>query len=855
MSRKMPDPERQETFLGNQARIAYILVLLVLLSWLLRLYQIDLRSIWWDESLSLYRAQHNWQYILSNRIDFPGIRTTDQHPPLYFALLSLATRLAGESDLVLRLPSAAFATLIIPLLYALGARLRSRRLGLVAALLAALSPLYQWYAQEARMYTLVTALGVLSLYCLLRVLSNRGAGRSTRLKWYVLTVVSVICGLVTQYLFALSLAAAAPLLVVAIRGQSHRAPEGPRHGHHPRRRTRWWLAIAGLAIVGLTLLGLGWQVRDLLPSLGNYRGYVPLGVILRDAINSFSLGLSVNLRKVWLLDMAFVAVYAVGLVSVWRRPLALPDADAQHVIQRLASLLLIAGFLLLPALLLWMFSLLFPVYTSSRYLIVCSPIFYLGLALGVEALRRWWRPLGLISLAMLLLGMGFSLARYFWHPYYRVKENYADAIALIERDERPHDVIVVNGPENAPAFEHYYRGQSPVISLPTGGMSREQLEAALSEITQEYERVWLLKARTTVSDPDRVVAQWLEDNTMRVLAKGYPSCGNYVSLLAFAAHHPVEPAADKRPLALLDDRLALLEVRLSHRSADGQIVDIKLIPDAAEASIRGMVAHIAAGNMLAAQFLWEPQSALGDYKTSLRLVAADATWAQRDRVPFTYLSTRDWPADRAVRHTADLPIPGDLPAGCYALRLVVYEAETGVPLAVTAPASSAPQFHLDLCQIEVTRSDSEWRPSELDDDVIPRMITAFGPLQVVGYSMNPDKLLAGDKLTLHLAWQLRHATQSDYQIVVNLRDAEGRVWHTSRQLPTGTDYATSQWMPGQRVRGIVPLDLPKDAPVGSHSVHLLVYDPSSQSFAWLRRGLFPATGRDLVLGTIEIGDQ
>ena len=80
-------------------------------------------------------------------------------------------RLLGKSEFALRLPSAAAATLFLPICWALARRLARR--GSVppaapafAALLAAVSPFYLWYGQEVRMYAQVGFLALLSLYLL-----------------------------------------------------------------------------------------------------------------------------------------------------------------------------------------------------------------------------------------------------------------------------------------------------------------------------------------------------------------------------------------------------------------------------------------------------------------------------------------------------------------------------------------------------------------------------------------------------------------------------------------------------------------------------------------------------------------
>ncbi len=108
-------------------------------------------------------------------------------------------RLSGESDLTLRYLSISSTTLLIPLLYAFGARLRGAHAGLWAALFGALSPFYLWYAQEARMYTLVTVLGLASLYPLWRACAEPRWG------WWAAFALTTAAALATQYLYALVL--------------------------------------------------------------------------------------------------------------------------------------------------------------------------------------------------------------------------------------------------------------------------------------------------------------------------------------------------------------------------------------------------------------------------------------------------------------------------------------------------------------------------------------------------------------------------------------------------------------------------------------------------------------------------
>ena len=154
----------------------WLLLLLILLAFARLVWRLDAKDLWLDESFSVQRAESSWIDILRDVIPISDgvetIQTIDQHPFAFFALLGLAVRLLGQSDL-----RCAFLLLR-------RRRCSSRSAGrwrdaarrgsvppaapVFAALLAALNPFYLWYGQEVRMYAQVGFLAILSLYLLLR---------------------------------------------------------------------------------------------------------------------------------------------------------------------------------------------------------------------------------------------------------------------------------------------------------------------------------------------------------------------------------------------------------------------------------------------------------------------------------------------------------------------------------------------------------------------------------------------------------------------------------------------------------------------------------------------------------------
>lgn len=829
----------------GQAR--WLLLLLILLAFGLRLWRIEDKSIWWDESLSLYRAQQDVPYILSNRIDFPGASTTDQHPPLYFVLLHFFIRFAGESDLALRLPSVLWAVLLVPLLYRLGTRLWDRSIGLLAALWGTLSPFYLWYAQEARMYTMLTALTVISLYALWRAFTEQ------RRAWALLFGLTVIAALFTQYLYALLIPGLALLgFFLWPRRASHAAAHHSTSAHRSRRLL--WLTILPL----LLLPPLGYGVAQLLPSLNSSRTYVPLGIILRDALNSFSLGLSVDLVQVWHLDVLMALIFVLGVLSLWRQPPRLAqDGSARPWQARGAGFTLTLGLILLPIILIWIFSFFMPLYMGSRYVIMCSPSFYLGLALGVRSLSRIKSWAAGLAILLIIAAMGYSTQRYFTHPAYRAKADYRSAARHIALNERPGDVIVVDAPENIPAFVHYYAGDLSVVGVPTialaGHADPDQVAQTMTELTTRYDRLWLVHCRTMFSDPEDVVSQWLEEHTLLQERILFPSYADDVRLSAHLSHLPIlaEAPDGMDPVGVLEERLMLLSCSLRYLDATGQAQRVSLTDEAPHS--RGSV---PAGKTITALCHWRPLQPLGVYKTSLRLVDAQGVmWAQRDESPFMYVPTSQWPVGAVIRHEATLPIPPVTPPGAYRLQLWVYEAETGRPLDFAARSGTAVQPYLDLGTIQVGPNLKRLAARE----VLPE--TAYRPwggavfggdLALLASDWGPKTLQRGSPLTLHLYWRAQRAMPREYTLVLNWVDASGQVRHTSHHNLTGTDYATSRWAKDELLRGILLVTAPSEIPPGDYKLFILLQPQGKDGFAWLRRGPFPWAGHELVVARVKI---
>ncbi|WP_297640092.1 glycosyltransferase family 39 protein [Caldilinea sp.] len=126
----------------------WLLLFIIALGFALRVHRLDEKGLWLDEAFSVWMAQHT----LPELIDW--LVRIDQHPPLYY--MSLHWWLwFGESAAHVRMLSALFGALALPVIFLIGRRLSGSAVGLAAAFILAISPFHVRFAQEARMYALL----------------------------------------------------------------------------------------------------------------------------------------------------------------------------------------------------------------------------------------------------------------------------------------------------------------------------------------------------------------------------------------------------------------------------------------------------------------------------------------------------------------------------------------------------------------------------------------------------------------------------------------------------------------------------------------------------------------------------
>lgn len=263
----------------------YLLILLFLIFFSLRLHDLGKRDYWHDEVMTIKYSMPDYVKSL--------VPSTDKHPPFYYLLMKAWGAISGYSEASFRFVSVVFSFLAIIYLWRLGIILIGRKGALCACLFMGLSPFQIWYAQEARMFALALFVSIFHTYYFVKALE------SNRRRDWVFYGFGLGCGLGVSYYTLI-------LLLM----------QGVYAAFSFKKRFRAYLInlfiVCGLASIFFGPLFVA-QIKDFIDYFW-LREPKNVGVVLR-SIEIFFLGYSGNKNLYFALNL-MLAVIAVGSFSL-----------------------------------------------------------------------------------------------------------------------------------------------------------------------------------------------------------------------------------------------------------------------------------------------------------------------------------------------------------------------------------------------------------------------------------------------------------------------------------------------------------------------------------------------------------
>ena len=504
--------------LRNPGERLYVLGIIVVAT-VLRLYLIDEKSIWLDESFSLWIARHSlwegWRWLIE----------VDQHPPIYYSLLHFWIGVFGSLEGAVRTLSAVASVLTIPVFYAACRRLLDGPTAGISILILAVSPFHVQFAQETRMYALLTLEVACVIFFLARLVTSPVAQNRDWVGLAVSQALVMLTHNTAAVYLPVALNAAAGLIFLlfptgvggrawlsgqdgdnaggvddSLDSSQYAASPGQVSGagalpEGAGAEAFWlnWVRFQGLAV----LLWLPWAVPFIIQVIDVGSGFwlpPPWPNLVLDTFRNFHFAFlpsELPVRPVWMWGYSFLAVLGlIGLLfrlgsssrewgrnrteSQVERPetgdIGAPSLDSDR-----AAILLISLFLV-PHIVALLVSIRSPIYAERALIWTTLPYFVLVSAgirviggpakrgvLDLFSLRRGVNLAGLVSpmrlgAQLLLLVAILSLSGLSLNGYYFwfQKEAWDEAANHIAEQVVPGEMIVFNATWVQIPFAYYY---------------------------------------------------------------------------------------------------------------------------------------------------------------------------------------------------------------------------------------------------------------------------------------------------------------------------------------------------------------------------------------------------------------
>lgn len=664
---------RFDTFaLARRASIWPLTLGILLVAFVLRVYRLEVQSIWWDEG-------HSIQMASASLAQIPTLPGMDVHPPGYFALLHQWIDIAGRSEFALRYLSVAFSLLTVALLIRFGWALAARAgTSLAVGGLAALSPLYVAYAQEVRMYAVVTLFALASVYFQWRIVLGpppflRGRvgervrhlipplvpslpGGKDSLAWLVAGyVLATAASLYTHYftLFLLFFENLAWLIWAL----------APRvAGNLRRRRIALWLGTQ-LATLILFLPQLPLALRQTTAYANPNLNPPALSEFVSRSWLAYTLGTAVDpATGRWLAAILAAMLGLLVLIGFVR---------ARRGVQgdQLGTLAFLVGWFLIPLAAYFLVLQHRPSF-EPRYMMLVTPALMLLLAWGLAVGPLWGSSAGRHRIWWGGLGVSLVTAAFAWGTwsYFTRVESYKDdsagVAAWLAAETTSDDVVYVDVPHPF----HYYADRIPA---PTRYLFVDVHTAAdvLNAEVAGRDRLFWVTWRGSDTDP-RGVMPFLLDKV-----------GRRAGERDFRGYHVTWWNLPRHAYFSLPDDLPSADITFG----DVVRLDGLAFSDAVQ---EGEVAWATLHFTLL-------RDTDVDSRVSLRLYSPEGNRlasTDKDLLNDRHFRTSAWPLDDPRLNQAinvyTLPIPPDVSPGSYRLETVVYEATTLEALPVSAGSAS-----------------------------------------------------------------------------------------------------------------------------------------------------------------------
>jgi 4-amino-4-deoxy-L-arabinose transferase-like glycosyltransferase len=447
----------------SASRYFQTLIVLTIIGFFLRFYNLGYNSLWLDEattySTSVKSIVEIWQVS-------PG----EFSPPLFFWVEHIML-MVGNNEFILRFIPALLGVLTIPLFYVIGKEFLDRNTGIIAAAVCAISPFLIYYSQEARAYSMMLFFVALATIFFLKAMKS---GSFT--PWALFGVFSALA--FWSHFYAIVMIAA--LILFALIELA------------PRIRTE--LNNLKMLILGVVIFAVMCFPLIL----------VTLQLLIARTASAPTYGIQ-GLEIIWetfsqisgfndIVTFVLVALFVVGIIQAFRI-----DKNKGIFLVLLTILTFVVSYILS-----------FKMPLVPRYLIFLSIVFSIGIAVSYRAVYSLWNTKAVVYGFIVVLFLISSPVLAGYYSGYS-KDDWRGFSEALQQKTVPGDVVVSVPGYNDQPLDYYYSS------------AKGNTQEYGATTSQDLEKIYAQKGNRTIyfvvtgdiraADPDGDALAWLQNNT------------------------------------------------------------------------------------------------------------------------------------------------------------------------------------------------------------------------------------------------------------------------------------------------------------------------------------------------------
>ncbi|MFA4825943.1 MAG: glycosyltransferase family 39 protein [Methanoregula sp.] len=450
----------------THSRYVESLVVLTVIGFFLRFYNLGFNSLWLDE------ASTNTFAVMSVSGIWQATAGGEFNPPLFYWLEHFML-VFGNNELILRFIPALLGVLTIPLIYFAGKEFMDRNVGIIAAAAFAFSPFLIFYSQEARAYSMMLFFVAFALVFYFKALKTNDLKN-----WALFGILSALAFWSHFYSFVII----ASLILYALFLQIGNFQKNLQN------LKMIAVSIVLFVVLCFPLILLAIQLFASRTSTAPAFGIQGLGIISETfkQLSGFS-----DISMVFLLIL-----FIIGIIQAF-----LTDKNKGIFLVALTILTFVISFILS-----------YKMPMVPRYLIFFNTVFFIGVAISYKMFYRIINNRGVVYGFMAVLVL-ISVTTPFFMSYYSgySKEDWRGFSGQIQQMTKPGDlVVVVPGYVSQPLNYYYSNASDQTFEF---GVSTARDLDAINAGKGNNSAYFVVTGDISAANPDGDAIAWLKENT------------------------------------------------------------------------------------------------------------------------------------------------------------------------------------------------------------------------------------------------------------------------------------------------------------------------------------------------------